>query len=131
MNCEQARERLLDADLDELRRSTQTPLSRHLQDCDDCRGMARLLIDSHRQLAQTLDHSTSKPSRTRVRRWPRAAALATAAGLAVFFAWPRSSDRMPASTPEPVRVDVTAPTGRRVAVFTTSNPNIKVVWFFD
>ena len=54
MNCTEAREALLVADLTELRGETGTPLVRHVGTCPDCRRAASLIANGTAHLGSAV-----------------------------------------------------------------------------
>ncbi|MGH7481454.1 MAG: hypothetical protein ACRELV_04820, partial [Longimicrobiales bacterium] len=74
IRCEECRERLLEADVAELRGGGSDPLAEHLRACDECRRRAELVVAEHDRLASALaaverGYTPAEPSRVRrVRR---------------------------------------------------------------
>ena len=151
MNCEAAREKLLDAELSELRAEGGGELARHLSACPECRERAQRILEQTAQLAAALERVVPPAppdglsqramegdgGRWRpMRRWAVAVPLALAASLAVMLLRrppsspppPDRSSRPPALATAPL--DVKGPPGVSVAVFQTDNPNIVVIWHF-
>ncbi len=154
MNCTEARDRLLEADLAELNGEVGTDLSRHLRDCAGCRALAERLAAQERSLAAALDAvrprmgveealaraEAESASRGRVLTFPLRKAwgllpLAAAAAVAGVLVT-SNGGQLPG---EPIDVaalreasvpTVEEATGRNVAVFETENPDIVVVWIF-
>ena len=155
MNCTEARDRLLEADLAELDGEVETDLSRHLQGCAGCRTVAERLAAQERTLAAALDAvqprvgveealaraEAESASRGRVLTFPLRKAwglvpLAAAAAVAGVLVT-HNGGQLPG---EPIDVaalvqeapvpTVEASTGQNVAVFNTENPDIVVVWIF-
>lgn len=131
MNCTEARELLLEADLVELRGEGLSPLARHLASCAECRRAAAHLLDTTRLLADALESRPHPRRRPHVVQW----SLAAAASLAVIFVAVRSQGSNDGATTLPAAApshgaEVSAANGRSVAVFRTADPNITVVWFF-
>ena len=54
MTCEMMRERLLDAELDELAGYGSSPVAAHLRDCARCRAVAEQLLGDTRRLAKAI-----------------------------------------------------------------------------
>ena len=159
MNCETARDHLLEADLTELVGEGDGELARHLRACPECRERARRILDQTATLAAALEHVVPPaPSRALVasrasalerpamegdggrwramRRWAVAVPLALAASLALMLL--SRPHGLPSPTPQssgPIPAastpfDVQVPRGRAVTVFQTDNPNIVVIWSF-
>lgn len=149
MDCTEARERILEADLAELRWTGDSALSKHLLRCSGCRGVAERILGDERTLAQELAKiaprvslglgvaSSGREWHQRRRIWTRLVPALAAAGLAaVLLTQVRISpfDRAPAPpgvtealSPAP---QVDPPSDRNVVVFGTDNPNIIIIWFY-
>ncbi len=143
MKCTDARDAILIADPSELSGEASTELSRHLRDCAACAAAAATIVEHTEALRRALD--ASAPSRGpavvlrrtsgRRRRWLVAAPALAAAGLAALLFSSDTAHRNIDVTPATRRVQaprplVDQPAGTDVAVFSTDNPNIVVVWFF-
>lgn len=154
MNCTEARDRLLEADLAELNGEADTELGMHVRDCAGCRAVAERLAGQERSLAAALDAvqprmgveealvrvAAESASRGRVLTFPLRKAwglvpLAAAAAVAGVLVT-SNGGQLPG---EPIDVaalhqapvpTVEASTGQSVAVFETQNPDIVVVWTF-
>ena len=126
MNCDTAREALLDADLPI--HDGSSALARHLRECDAC---ARIAV------ALTRDTSLLSASvRRRARRRRRVAVVAVASTLAaatVVVALLRIGNRV-ADIPRAVNaapagiVSVEVPLGKTATVLQTKDPNVTIVW---
>lgn len=152
LNCTQAREALLEADLARLEDGSGDTLAGHLGGCENCRSMARMILEGERGLGKAmetlvpaadldelLERAKREPAGARgaIRRKLRwsargAVPLAAAAALAALFL-----GREPVLPGDPVVPLATAPglglevtEGRDVAVLATNNPDITVLWFF-
>jgi hypothetical protein len=138
MRCDEARERILEADLDELSAGAGSPLQRHLAHCPDCAAAARAVLDQERALGATLgavrgsrgaEHALTH--RRSLVGWRRAgvAALALAAGLAglLLLRRPAPPEREPAvARPAEARVEVSV--DRPFVILSTGNPDVTLVW---
>jgi predicted anti-sigma-YlaC factor YlaD len=148
MTCTEARERLIEADLDELEPSVASDLGAHLLACDDCRAMAETIRTAERGLADR--RGAARPSgddtvaalaaaatwrRRARRRLAGALVLAAAAVLAAVLLVPRGrtppAQAVAAQPPVPAGVSVTAQPGQQLMVLHATDPNIVVVWFFS
>ncbi len=160
MSCTDIRERLLEAEPEELAGRSDTPVGVHVRSCPACGAVAQTLLAETRALAAALDSLAipaadsvpwldpvgavargrggsplSRPRR-RALRW---APLATAAGLAGLIAIGRGGDG-PSGDPTTAhdrpeaavgeRFAIEVPDDARLAVFDTADPSIKVVWFY-
>lgn len=154
MNCEIARELMLEADLSDLSGSGQTELAGHLRDCPACRARAERIFADSRTLAATVEAmgpavemaearkraaAAGGAIRFRQRVWRRASlvtSFALAAGIGALLFLGDGNGRSVQPSTEPVAsvaapaLDVEAPAGASVAVFRTDNPNIVVIWYF-
>jgi predicted anti-sigma-YlaC factor YlaD len=154
MNCTEARDRLLEADLAEIQGEADTDLSLHLLGCAACRAVAERLSAEERSLAAALDavrprlgveealtraeaESASRrgvltlPLRKAWSLVPLAAAAAVAGILVTGNGGQLPGEPIDVAavseTPVPTVVEST---GQSVAVFETENPDIVVVWTF-
>lgn len=148
MNCEIARDQMLEADLTELRGEGDGVLAQHLRGCPECQKRARRILEQTASFEAALERMGPRVSpaeairraraapRAPLRRWAVAVPLALAASLAVLLlgrhrtgqtsARGITSPTMLAGAP----LDVQVPAGRAVTVFQTDNPNIVVIWSF-
>ena len=139
MTCDSMRERILGADLAELRGETDTPLAKHLRECDACRSVADKIVQAEAELGVALDtmatgvrtrHTTAP--RRRLGHWAVLVPLAAAAGLAAIMVGRGTEAPTIAALPalQIVALPVVESTDdQNVAIFTTDDPNIVVVWF--
>lgn len=154
MNCEMARELMLEADLADLSPAGTSDLARHLRDCAACGARAERIVANTRSLAVSV--RAMRPSvdlgeaqeraaaaagaiRARQRMWRRARlvtplALAAGIGALLLLDGRHSGPETPAVPPAPFAAlsafDVETPAGANVAVFRTDNPQIVVIWYF-
>jgi len=128
MNCDEARELLLEAELVELRGEGDSPLARHVTACAGCRAMAAHILSQTAALHAALER---RPAAKRRFAWRRAVpvGLAAAAALALLLV-PRTKETrvLPAAAVAPHEGVVA--TASNVAVIQTQNPKITVVWYF-
>ena len=140
MNCAEARERLLEADLAELRGEVNSDLKWHVETCDECRALAERIVQQEAALAAVVGAMPSRvdPAVVFARRWRRSMwakmiPLAAAAGLAAIVVM-RSGQDFPEQqsslirSPVQVALPVVESASGDVAVFNTANPDIVVVW---
>lgn len=144
MNCENALDLMLEADLPELRGEGDSDLAQHVRTCVDCRARAETILAGQEALAEAMDRVTPHApapdltrraqERARRRPWRVALPLALAAGIAtlLLLRQPSAGPQPPSSPPRVAAapLDVMVPPGRTVAVFQTENPNIVVIWSF-
>lgn len=141
MNCTEAYDAILEAELEELRGQGEGDLARHLRECAACRATARRVLEALGALDLALEGEdaavpTARTGRVRLVQTRRVAAvglLAAAAAVAILVRRPQAPERA-RITARPVasvavEVDVSTST-RQVAVLSTADPNITVVWYF-
>jgi hypothetical protein len=134
MNCTQAREALLVADLAELRGEAGTPLSAHVGACPDCRRAASMIADGTAHLGSTIVYRRGRRARVSRRAavlWlvPVAAALVVAVSLNVRASRRDAPPRV-SRDPLPVVRTVSLEVGRgqQVTVLKTADPKVTVIW---
>jgi hypothetical protein len=141
VNCTEAYDAILEAELAELRGEGEGDLARHLRECAACRATARRVLEALGALDLALEGEdaavpTARTGRVRLVQTRRVAAvglLAAAAAVAILVRRPQAPERA-RITARPVasvavEVDVSTST-RQVAVLSTADPNITVVWYF-
>lgn len=150
--CAHVRELMLEADPAELRGSGSPVVAAHVRECGQCRLLAERMLSAHQQLDDALSTLTgqhaaapaltmrSRRDRTRSLLSARAARvfapLAAAAVLVLMLYQQRTPDDLPSLEPmadvvaladgAPV-VNVTS--GDDVAIMSTTNPSITVIWY--
>ncbi len=140
MTCDTMRERILEADLAELRGEADTPLAQHLASCVNCQAVAKKIVAAEAALGHALDSITpgvrSRTGQRRSRRighWVALVPLAAAAALVAILVRGRSeAPTVPAASFAMEIADaplVETTNNQDVAVFTTDDPDIVVVWF--
>lgn len=156
MNCQEASQGILQANLPELEGVGESSLAAHIRRCDRCRAAAQAIVEDHTLLPQVLHAVVPEPdldgildrhlaekkaisegaqtrAATHFKRvglylLPLAAA-ATLAGL--FFGGNPSLPGEPYTVPQPAQgLGLEVADGRDVAVLATDNPDITVLWFF-
>lgn len=153
MNCEMARDLLLQVDLAALRGQGHDELARHLRQCARCQERTRRILDQTAALQAALERAVPRTTpgaawrsgaAQRTARMPWAVALALAASLAVLLLGRPGQDQAhergvsPATAPGPFMgtdltgapLDVQGPPEQTLAVFQTDNPDIVVIWSF-
>ena len=153
MNCSQAVELLLEADVAELAARGDSRLSDHIRCCADCATVAQRILAEQQELRRLLRAEHPRTSmdvalaragtravsaRRRRRMWQAAIPLAAAAGLTGILL---SNSSRPGSLDSAWRVpergagvglDIETPPGKNVAIFEVEDrPDIVVVWFYD
>ena len=145
MTCADARERMLEADRNDLTDATDSDLSLHLRSCAGCRVAADRILEGERELGRALaaaaprraaDDAVLTATRRGVRRrwmWRSAPLVAAALFAAVLLGRRRAMEQAwpPARRPlAPADIAVEAPLGASAAVFHTDNPDVVIIWFF-
>jgi anti-sigma-K factor RskA len=149
INCDNAFERLLEADPAELAGETDSELAVHVRECARCQAVATELLAGQVQLASALGElcpamnvsealSVAYARRRKALRWERTwrwgpvAAAAVLAAAMVLGSLP--ADRMVegdiAAVPAAAEPLVEEATSQGVLVFETRNQSAKVVWFY-
>ena len=135
MNCTQARDAMLVAELAELRSAgPATPLSAHLAECAECRARATSVANQTAYIGALVAHRREAPTRTRpVRRFVLIASLPVAA--AVIIAVTLNMRQRAAVVPEatssrPVvrNVSVDVAPGQQTTVLKTADSTVTVIW---
>jgi hypothetical protein len=134
MNCTEAREALLVADLNELRGETGTPLARHVGTCPECRRMASLIANGTAHLSSAVAYRHRRRARLSRRSavlWfvPVAAAVAFAVSLNARASKPDAPPHV-SRDPLPVARTVSLEVGRgqHVTMLKTADPKVTVIW---
>ena len=140
MTCDEARELMLTAEMEELGASGDGALAMHIRSCDACAHAARSIVLALRDVDAALDGLSAPVARGGNRRLTRARMLAVAAVLAGVAIGGvslqremarRAGDAYPLYLPSrPATAGVVnAEQGSAVALIRTSNPKITVVWY--
>jgi predicted anti-sigma-YlaC factor YlaD len=147
MNCQAAREWMLEADPAELAVGPEGSLAGHLRQCTECRAAAARLLDGMAVLDRELAVAPARPvevalarlrhhrriAPSRVMPWA-AAAAAILAAVVVFEPWqggaPLSEFEPGAGLPSSAPI-VEDAGGASVAMFATTNPRITIVWLYE
>jgi predicted anti-sigma-YlaC factor YlaD len=145
MTCTEAHRALLEAEPSALLGKDASPLAEHLAQCPDCRALAGRVLAVNDRLRAERGRAPRTPvhvalrdgaaAARRVRRarrvWLASLPALAAAGILVMLVvrgiLPTPTEAPVAQAAAPPGVDASA---RHVAVFTTDNPNIIVVWQF-
>jgi predicted anti-sigma-YlaC factor YlaD len=144
MNCTEARELLLEAELAELRGEGESEVARHIRECARCQAMAREIVEQESSLGQVLagvrpevsaDIAAAEAAPRLKRRWAAIIPAALAAALAGILL--TSNGTPPAVVPSTTEVAaapavpvVDATSSETFVVFNTDNPDIVVVWLY-
>jgi hypothetical protein len=140
MTCHEARERILEAELDELAPGGESPLQRHLAECASCAAAVRAVVEQERALGVWLGGVSGQrsaegalPIRRLHRYWRPAAAVAlvAAAGLAGLLLRRRPDPAQgprAAPSPAPVVTQMEVASDRPFVVLSTANPDVTLVW---
>ncbi len=151
MNCEQALERMLDADPEELEGRGDSELVLHIQGCSRCQAVAAELLAGHEMLAERIQSvdvdrgveavlpavRRAATQRIRRRRLTRFALPPAAAAAVALVSIRDRAPSMPLADP-PTQLagqSLKQPTVRlapntNALVLETNNPKITVVWFY-
>lgn len=139
MTCAQARKLMLDADIDELTGTVDSPLARHIAGCASCAAVARALMEAYgeldaglAQLATARSSTGALPFRKRRLVWG-ALPLAAAAIIALVMVNRENAHVPPPPTMLaklmfPEQAVVTPPAGRQAVVI--ERPDLTVVWLY-
>jgi anti-sigma factor RsiW len=152
MNCTEARDLLLEAELAELRGEGASEVARHVRECARCRAMAQEIVEQEGALAQALagvrprvaaDTAAAEAVAAKVlplrprwkRRWAAVIPAALAATLAgILLTNNGTPPAVVPSTTEAAAVAaapvVDATSSEIYVVFNTDNPDIVVVWLY-
>ena len=152
--CTRSLDYLLEAELDELDGASDTEVGRHIRDCERCRAVAQKVLDSTTRLDAALatvpdgfdldavlGRAGSPESGPRAatispirRRWQQIASVALAASIVGLLVLGDRDEPLPGASFAPrlsTQLPIVEPsTGQNVAVITTDNPDITVLWFF-
>jgi hypothetical protein len=135
MNCNQARDAMLVAELAELRsRETSTPLSAHLAECAVCRRRAASIANQTAGVAALVRRRVDTNRVRPVRRFVFIASLPIAAGLIIAVALTARQRpavvREAASSSRPVvrNVSVDVTPGQQTTVLKTADSTVTIVW---
>jgi anti-sigma factor RsiW len=153
VNCSEALDLLLEADLLELEGKGESELASHVRDCIECGAAAGQIREAQRRLGEAVSEARSKTpveqalrlsqfnARRRLRRrriWQAAIPLAAAAGMAgIIVAHGGRNGALDhvweSNRPQVDRgLDLVTSPGKDVAVFEMEDrPDIVVVWFFE
>jgi hypothetical protein len=129
MNCSQARDEMLVAELAELEGGGA--LGVHLERCASCRRLADAVLSDSRRLADVVVARRPRGvSRTRI---AVVAALPIAAGIVIAFAVSaKRPDVVPpkrmSTLPVAKHVSLTVAPGQTAAVLKTADPTVTVIW---
>jgi hypothetical protein len=136
MNCTEARDAMLVAELAELRaRDASTPLSTHLADCSACRARAASIANQTAYMGALVAERRGTAHRIRpIRRFVFIASLPVAAALIVAVVLnlrPRATvapETASASRPVVRNVSVDVAPGQQTTVLKTADSTVTVIW---
>lgn len=134
VNCAEAREAMLVADLAELRGEGDTPLASHLTGCGACRAMAGAIADDTARVAAVWAARPRASAHSLGRRFallvslPIAAAALVTVGLLVRRPSPIAAPARIASLPVVRHVSLDVGRGQRATVIKTADPAVTVIW---
>ena len=151
MKCEEARERIFEADLEELGMGGNSPLTEHLRECRECRQAAEVILGTESAFAAAFDSlapgksfeesvvtaisSVPGSSRKRFRALPVLLPLAAAAAL-ILLIFPLWNDEVgmvrdplvPALLAEAPAVRT--PSERSAMILDSGDPDYQIIWLF-
>lgn len=136
--CEQARQEMLAADLEELRGETESPLAAHVRACAGCRQYAARILGGQAALGRGLDALQPQAGAGRrrpSRAWRRARApLAAAAVLALMLVGRQNREPMPniealTRLMFPQAPLVAPPAGKQAMII--EKDNMTIVWLYE
>lgn len=138
MNCEQAREEMLIAELEELRGEVNSGLALHVSNCADCRARAATMLHGHAAMGTGLATLAPQAKAVQLRRTQTAwrwapLPLAAAAVLALLFVQ-RRPERVPnmdavAQMMFREKPLVAPPAGKQAMVM--EKDNMTIVWLYN
>ncbi|NNG15469.1 MAG: hypothetical protein HKM89_03235 [Gemmatimonadales bacterium] len=143
MTCSESRDRLLEAEVHELRGEGDSALAGHILTCTRCRALADRILEEQDHIlaaltALTPPGSADQAARVAARhsRWrqfrTRALIPAAAAAAALALLLFRGADQQFSTTPNALAPTplVEASQDQDVIVYHTANPDIVVVWLY-
>jgi hypothetical protein len=139
MNCREAREALLVADIAELRGDIETPIAAHLRACAECQRLASLVVRGTSELRNAAINrdaarAARAPRRLAVRRFALAATLPIAAALLLAVVMNQRGERPDrprppvGSLPVARQVSLEVARGQRATMLKTADPKVTVIW---
>lgn len=153
-DCTRSLDDLFEADLEDLRGTSDTETGRHVRDCMRCRVLAQRVLESTARLDTALatmpggfdvnavlarakepeatpQAATISPIR---RHWQRIATVALAASIVGLLVLGDRDEALPGIAFTPgltAELPIVEPSiGQNVAVIKTDNPDITVLWFY-
>lgn len=151
MNCDEARELLLESDPEELRIESDTLLSSHLRECSSCRKLASSILNTQSDLAVTLssqmpalefeeamtravvDMQTGSTRRLRILPFLLPVAAAAALFLLLLPLWSQGPEP-PVEMLQVERVAeypaVKAPPGKTALILDSGRQDMQIIWLF-
>jgi len=149
INCDNAFERLLEADPADLAGHGDSQLAVHVSECARCQAVGATLLGGQEQLAAALTQivphtdvdgalNAARARRSKIRKrqqfwqWGPIAAAAAISGVMILQALggnPMLEGEL-LSAPAAIEPLVEAQAGQNVLVFETSDQSAKVIWFY-
>jgi hypothetical protein len=149
INCDNAFERLLEADPAELAGQGDSEVAVHVRECGGCKAVGTQLLGGQEQLATVLTQmvprtdvdgalSAARAHRSKIRKrqqfwqWGPIAAAAAISGVMILRALGGNPivEGEILSPPAAIESLVEAPAGQNVLVFETRDQSAKVIWFY-
>ena len=155
--CDQFRQAVFSAQLDELKGTANTNLANHIRECSQCHSIAMTILERYVSLDAVLERKVrvdtrqivtqgrkqTRKWRTRARTWVAkkpnygwvTAGVVTVTIVLAFMLRPWIQQPLPTdhkqTTGHFIAIESPSKTERQnFAVIQTSNPNIKIYWFF-
>jgi len=134
MNCTEARDAMLVAELADLTGVTDTPLATHIAGCAECRRASAIIVGATRQVGVTIA-GRAKVAPRRISRRAIGVALVPVAAAAVFAVvlsgrFSRTAEPRVSLAPLPVArtVSLEVARGQQATVLKTADPKVTVIW---
>ncbi len=155
--CDLPRQSLLEADLAELRGTLDTDLAKHIQECEHCQKISRLILDGYVTLDSVLNRKIQIDARqvvaeadsirtnlladvlhwfsnTPAIKWSVVSVLIATVTVTVLFGslfrtTPTFQKTIPPA-PMTAETKLTVTSKNDFAIVQTDNPNVKIYWHF-
>ena len=155
--CDQFRQAVFNAHIDELKGTANTSLTNHIRECKECHSIAKTILERYVSLDAVLERTVrvdthqivtqgrkqTRKWRTRARTWVAkkpnygwvTAGVVTATIALAFMLRPWSQPPLPTDHKQTtghliVNESLSKTERQNFAMIQTSNPDIKIYWFF-